>query len=114
MRSSTVSRADSRLSLLCWEGEAVCELFQPVCDAFQHLGLGVAQLDLDGKWLTVNTRLCEIVGVSRNELLATSFDEVFVSPDSQADADLRHRLLAGNIPSYSIEKRATRKDGAVA
>jgi PAS domain-containing protein len=37
---------------------------------FENAAVGIAHVAVDGRWLRVNDRLCEIVGYSREQLLA--------------------------------------------
>ena len=76
---------------------------------FEHAGVGIAQVALDGRWLVVNQRFAEIVGSTRDELMRSTFQEI-IHP---SDLVLARRLLDGEIPAYQIEKRYLRKDGSV-
>ncbi|MDE2599961.1 MAG: PAS domain S-box protein [Rhodocyclaceae bacterium] len=78
---------------------------------FEHAPIGMALLDLDGRWLDVNAQFCRIVGYARDELLRLTFRDITASADLQADAVLLEQLLRGEIPSYQREKRYLRKDG---
>ncbi len=77
---------------------------------FDLAAVGIAHVAIDGSWLEVNEKLCEIVGYTREELLALSFQDITYPDDLQADLDLVHQLLAGEIPGYCLEKRYLRKD----
>ena len=35
---------------------------------FDHAALGIAQIGLDGSWLRVNNRYCQMLGYSESEL----------------------------------------------
>ncbi|HEX8919585.1 MAG TPA: EAL domain-containing protein [Chloroflexota bacterium] len=80
---------------------------------FDQAAVGVAQSDLDGRWLVVNQRLLDLYGYSWEELSCLHFNDI-THPDD-VDADLRQfdRLRAGEISSYAMEKRFVRKDGSV-
>ena len=81
---------------------------------FEQAGFGLAQVSLDGEWLTVNQSLCEILGYSRQELLSKTLSEVTRFDDVATElADCR-RLLDNQIQSFSSEKRHLRGDGRVA
>jgi PAS domain S-box-containing protein len=73
----------------------------------------LAQVGLGGEWLAVNARLCEILGYSREELLATRFQALTHPEDLARDLDQALRLVAGEMPSYTLPKRYVRKDGTV-
>ncbi|MFN0305778.1 MAG: PAS domain S-box protein, partial [Burkholderiales bacterium] len=79
---------------------------------FQKANVGIALRGLDGRWLSVNDKLCEILGYTRQELLAlTSFD-VTPPEDRLETSDYNRRIKSGEVgSSYSREKRYLRKDG---
>ncbi len=79
---------------------------------FEQAAVGIAQVGLDGRWLRVNRRLCDILGLSRDELLATDFAAISHPDDIAADWENVRALLAGTIETYSMEKRYLRKDGS--
>lgn len=79
---------------------------------FEQAAVGIAHVGLDGAWLRVNNVLCEITGYSRAELLNLSFQDISHPDDLDADLQNVSKLLAGEIETYSMEKRYIRKDGA--
>jgi PAS domain S-box-containing protein len=72
---------------------------------------GFAELDLDGRVINANARLAEILGYSHAEVLTMSLLSVTDPRDADADAACFRRMAAGEIDSYQLEKRVTRKDG---
>lgn len=84
------------------------ELFER---AFRHAAIGMALVDLDGRFLKVNDALCQTVGYSRDELMALDFQTITHPADLNADSSLAKRLLAGEIESYHLEKRYLHKNG---
>ena len=79
---------------------------------FEQAAVGMAQARLDGRWLHVNQRLCDIVGYTRDELLARSFQDITYPEDVAINIDHTRRLLAGEIPTYSMERRLIHKNGS--
>ena len=77
--------------------------------SFEGAAVGMAHVATDGRWLRVNDRLCAITGYSREELLATTFEEITHPADIETDLSAMHRLLAGSMDSYTVEKRYIRK-----
>jgi diguanylate cyclase (GGDEF)-like protein/PAS domain S-box-containing protein len=73
--------------------------------AFDNAPIGMALIDLNGSWLQVNDALCRITGYSDCELRATTLQSLIHPDDFELDRPFLHRLLAGQIPSYQIEKR---------
>ncbi len=78
---------------------------------FENAAVGIAHVAPDGRWLRINTRICEITGYPREELLRKTFQEITHPDDLDADLSQLNRLLAGEIESYTMEKRYVRKDG---
>ena len=80
---------------------------------FDQAAVGIARVALDGAWLEVNQRLCDIVGYTREELLAKTFQDITYPDDLEIDLRLARQLLAGERQAYSLEKRYLRQSGNV-
>ena len=80
---------------------------------FEQAAAGVAHVSLEGRWLRVNQKLSEIVGYSGEELLRMTFQDITHGDDLETDLEQVCRLLAGEIDTYSMEKRYIRKDGSI-
>jgi two-component system, sensor histidine kinase len=78
---------------------------------FDLAAVGIAHVALDGRFLRVNDKLCDILGRERHELLRCCFQDITHPDDLDADLSLLRRLFAGEIPTFSMEKRYIRKDG---
>jgi PAS domain S-box-containing protein len=79
---------------------------------FELAGLGVAHVNLDGRWMRVNPKVCEITGYSESELLNLRFHEITHPDDRQASVAAMEDLKNGSIQRYSAEKRYLRKNGS--
>jgi len=84
------------------------ELFHAI---FNLAAVGMAQVSLEGSWQRINQKLCDILGYSSAELLQLSILEISYPEDVARHQVLIHRLLAGDIGTYAIEKRFLRKSG---
>jgi len=73
--------------------------------AFGNAPIGMALIDMDGRWLQVNDALCRITGCTQDELKATTLAAITHPDDTGLDAEELRSLLAGHIPSYQVEKR---------
>ena len=71
--------------------------------------MGISHVGLDGSWLRVNNRLCEIIGYSREELLRMTFQDVTLPDDMEPDLTLVQRAITGEVDGYHLEKRYVRK-----
>src|ERR1700722_17696648 len=79
---------------------------------FSQAGFGIAQIDVDGKWLRLNDRLCNLLGYTEAELRNT-YQDVTYADDRVAALDGSRRLLAGEIAEHSMQKRLVCKDGTI-
>jgi diguanylate cyclase (GGDEF)-like protein/PAS domain S-box-containing protein len=81
---------------------------------FEQAAVGVAEIDsLSGRFLRVNRKHCQIMGHSREKLLASTFMEITHPDDLQADLEHMRLLREGRIEEFSLEKRQIRGDGSV-
>ena len=78
---------------------------------FENSAVGIAETTLDGHWLSVNPRLCEITGRSRDQLLTTPYAQLTHPDDREADQAMTQRVLSGAVPSLTLEKRYLRPSG---
>lgn len=79
--------------------------------AFHNAPIGVAIVGLDGRFIRVNQRLCEITGYPEHELEALTFQEITYPDDLELDLAHVEELLAGERSSYEMEKRYFTKQG---
>jgi diguanylate cyclase (GGDEF)-like protein/PAS domain S-box-containing protein len=81
--------------------------------AFVHAAIGMALIDLDGRYRAVNDEVCRLLGRSASELIGHSTAE-FAHPDDSTGA---HQLIAdlmdGTVGSHRRENRYLRPDGVV-
>jgi diguanylate cyclase (GGDEF)-like protein/PAS domain S-box-containing protein len=79
--------------------------------AFDYAAIGMALVSTDGRWLQVNRALCNIVGYTEEEMLASDFQSLTHAHD--VDMVSRHvaKLLADKVSSSPIEKRYIHKLG---
>ena len=81
--------------------------------AFDNAVVGMAIVSLEGHWLQVNRSLCEMVGYSESELLATTLQEITHPDDLETDLECVGQMLAGEISYYHLEKRYLHKQGHI-
>jgi PAS domain S-box-containing protein len=90
------------------ERRAQMEVFET---AFTHASVGMALVDLSGRLNKVNQAFCNIVGYTEDELLNMDFRRIAHPDDQGPDLVQLARLIAGEIQSYSRDKRYVKKDG---
>ena len=80
----------------------------------EQAAVGVAEIEIStSRFITVNRRLCEMVGRTEEELLATTFQAITHPEDLHLHEEKTTLLLAGKVGHYSLEKRYLRKDGEI-
>jgi len=80
--------------------------------SYEHVGTGIIQIDRDGRILCANRHSCKLTGFSAVELMGRIVFEETHPEDADADRMQFKRQVAGEIDSYTIEKRLIRKDGS--
>ncbi len=81
--------------------------------AFQYSAIGMALISLDGNWINVNGRLCQMLGYSGAELMELTFRNITHPEDLDIDFELASKLLSGEIDNYNLEKRYLHKLGTI-
>jgi diguanylate cyclase (GGDEF)-like protein/PAS domain S-box-containing protein len=81
--------------------------------AMQFSSVGMALVAPDGRWLAANPVLCEIVGFSETELLATDIQTIIQADDRHAGAVQVRRMLDREINTYQANRRFVRNDGRI-
>ncbi|WP_065753851.1 PAS domain S-box protein [Bradyrhizobium paxllaeri] len=79
---------------------------------YEHVGVGIIEIDQAGRVRRVNQKACELVGREPDDMFGRSiFDETSPEDVVQDLAQFR-RQIAGEVDRYTIEKRLARKDGS--
>jgi PAS domain S-box-containing protein len=78
---------------------------------FNQAATGMAQIGVDGRFLSVNQRLCDITGRSDDELLGMTFLDITHPGDHPAEQEYMRLMVDGMLDVYSMEKRYLRGDG---
>jgi two-component system cell cycle sensor histidine kinase/response regulator CckA len=80
---------------------------------FDAAPVGIAHAGLDGRWLRINQRLCDILGYSREELQSSAGQELIQSEDVAGEAEAFRQMAAGRLDRHVVdEKRYRRRDGS--
>ncbi|HEY9833395.1 MAG TPA: PAS domain S-box protein [Stenomitos sp.] len=85
--------------------KALRESEQRLAAIFNQAAVGIAQVGLDGKWLLVNQKLCDIVGYTSQELLQQTFQDITHPDDISISLQYLQQMMTGEIQTYSLEKR---------
>ena len=99
------------------QAEAATALFenQAQLNAFFNqpaAGVAIGQPDSGGALIFVNDRLCEMFGYAQQDLLGQNW-QTLAHPDDDLDATAQRidAAIAGDTPTYTMEKRFLRRDG---
>ncbi len=80
---------------------------------FEQAAVGVAHVSLEGKFLRINQKFCDITGYSEDEILDLSFQGITHPEDLNTDLEHVQQVIHGDIENYSMDKRYIRNDGSV-
>ena len=74
------------------------------------VGMGRVLFD-DARWVEVNDAFCNMLGYSPEEMRATPWPQITHPEDIELDLVPFRRMTAGELESYSVEKRFIHKEG---
>ncbi|WP_395745268.1 PAS domain S-box protein [Prosthecobacter sp.] len=81
---------------------------------FEQAAVGVALIDSNsGRFLNVNQRACDIVRLTRAQMMATTFRHIAHPEDLQSKMEHMKKLRDGSIQTFTMEKRCLNGDGSV-
>jgi two-component system, cell cycle sensor histidine kinase and response regulator CckA len=72
---------------------------------FEHAGIGMALISLDGRWVRVNRALADLLGTPADDLVGFPQEARTHPDDVAADQEAVRLLLAGECRTYTMEKR---------
>jgi PAS domain S-box-containing protein len=103
-----LARQDARLLA----EEALRDSEQRFRTTFEQAAVGIGHLTLEGDFLRVNDRLCQITGYPRDELMRQKYSELAVPEDRDPTDQLTDGLLASIERGIPLERRFRHKDGS--
>jgi PAS domain S-box-containing protein len=80
---------------------------------FESAAFGTAVLDLEGKVVSSNRALDEMLGYSATEIVGRAVDQMTHEGDRDRELELFAKLVAGERDVYRLEKRCLASSGAV-
>ena len=81
--------------------------------AFRNAPTGMCLTDDTGNYLQINHALCDLVGYSEAELIASGFTAITHPDDVEADLCQYRQILTGDLDAYTMEKRYFHKCGQI-
>ena len=76
----------------------------------ENSSIGMALVNPSGRFMNVNTSLCNSLGYSKEKLLSLTFQDITHPDDLEIDLFLLNELIKGKRSTYQIEKRYFNKD----
>ncbi|MEP6938032.1 MAG: PAS domain S-box protein, partial [Chthoniobacterales bacterium] len=70
---------------------------------FEQAHIGIVQIAADGHFIAVNPGACALGGYAEEELLRMTVADVTHPDDLAREQELSRKLLAGEIPDYTLE-----------
>ena len=80
---------------------------------FTQAAAGIAIADLNGRFEQVNRQYCEMFGFTPEDFNHQTILGLTHPADLEITEANMRQLLAGEVPSYALEKRFVRKDGSI-
>ena len=79
---------------------------------FEDAPLGISLVDLNTRYIQVNSRLCRLLGYTAAELEGKTLQDVTHPDDLQKELPYLEQIILGEIDNYNLEQRYIRKDGS--
>jgi PAS domain S-box-containing protein len=80
---------------------------------FDAAPVGIVHVALDGQWLRINQRLCELLGYSREELQSSAVQALLQPDEAEGEREALRQMAAGTLDRHVVdEKRFRGRDGS--
>lgn len=113
---ATFTRADGSLAGLIGTIIDITErkeLERRYRETFEQAAVGIVHTSLDGKYLQVNQKFCEMLGYSESELIGRTAADFAYPEDRDKGGQSRQLMWEGKLDKFTEERRYIRKDGSV-
>lgn len=80
--------------------------------AFEQAPIGIALIDLDGRWIKLNAAAGAVTGWPTEELVTRRLREITHPDDIDSDVDAMEALISGRISGFRHERRLITRAGA--
>jgi len=77
---------------------------------FDQTAVGISYNHIDGKFININKRFCDILGYSREELLKLGVVDISHPQDLKEERNLMEKVFSGQMDIHIMEKRFIRKN----
>ncbi|NOJ26265.1 PAS domain S-box protein [Vibrio coralliilyticus] len=79
--------------------------------AFSQAAVGICRVALDGSFIEVNDKMCQIFGFNENELLSMTFGDITHPTDQIRSREMVTSLIEGDQRTFTMDKRYINKAG---
>ena len=111
MSMQQAGQAEQYAKILEQQSHALRESEERFRSAFNYAPIGIALVSSSGAWMKVNHALCDILGYTEKEFLATDFQSV-IFPEDLRDTEAKiQNLIAGKTANCQMEHRYLHKTG---
>ena len=86
------------------------ELFRKT---FEQAAVGIAHVNLNGNFIRINQKFCDIVGYSQQEMLKLTFQDITHPDDLATDLNNFQRLIGQDIDIYSAKNWYLQKNKTI-
>lgn len=80
---------------------------------YNQVFIGIARIDLTGKYLQVNQRFCDILGYSESELLTMGFQDVTLTSELEERENQFKSIISSKTPNFTLERNYQHKSGKI-
>jgi PAS domain S-box-containing protein len=78
----------------------------------ENAAVGIAEVDREGRFISVNETRCKLTGHTREELIGRHFAHATEAGSLDHDLELFAKQVAGELDTYTTESQFRRKDGS--
>ncbi|NCB41908.1 MAG: PAS domain S-box protein [Clostridia bacterium] len=78
---------------------------------FEYAPIGISNTAMEGHFLDVNEKFCEILGYKRDELMASNIFDLTYPEDWKASQEAILKMKSGKISAFRTKKRYIHKNG---
>lgn len=78
---------------------------------FNNAAIGIVEVDINDRMITVNDRACGILGYTREELIGKNIREITSPEDLERTNEMNTRLHNGEFSIFEYEKRYVKREG---
>ena len=93
--------------------EALRESQQRLQGIFDNAAIGIVEVDAEERFIAANSRMCEILGYSLEELLGKKISEITAPEDLLYSKEMNLKLRQGEFDMFDFEKRFIKRDGSL-